>query len=779
MQDKYLEKINFYQILSSVFSYVAISDTIELLSSQKMLKNEEELNKICFLVNLIGNLVEIYDEYPNSYLESIGDSISFLFKENSRVSIEEISNIIFFLQEVLRINFFLDRNEFKAKNENESLKDLLFLDSSLRHLLEVLSEYIDTDELKIRGGVSKDYDEIDFEIKKLDKRTEKQVKGIIALNLEYLTSTLVYYKSDRYTVALKASFKNKIKGNVISISASGETFYIEPSEIVSQNSRLTFLRLEKTRIILRILHDLSDEIRKQIVLLKELYNKFLYYDSLKARAIYGTKTRGIFPNIGTRLNILNARHPLIQNAKEINFCPLKNKVVVITGPNAGGKTATLKTVALLSSMFQFGIPVPVGEGSTFKIFDNIFIDIGDEQSIEDSLSTFSSHMRNVACILMQATFDSLVVFDEFCSGTDIEQGQALAIAILEHLININCHVIISTHYNALKYFAYTHEGVINASMQMNLERMEPNYNLIFSLPGESFAFSVASNSSINPDIILRAQEIYSSNKTEVHELLAKLANKEREIYVLEEKLKNKLKLIELKEIKLSDLQEGLILKEKNIEETLINEQKEFLNYSRKTLENLVRELKEGKVDLHKNKEFICNVTDRIASKTSKVELLAKEFASDFEFKVGDRVRVSNPSVLGEIVGITKKGVVVNTGAFNITVLSSNLERALIKEEDRKTVKKNFSFPLQSYGSESLELTLDIRGMRVVEAIDFLSKKIDNMLLGNVGKFEIIHGKGEGLLMAGVHEFLKSLKFVKKYYFSHPSDGGVGKTIVEI
>ncbi|UGQ15808.1 endonuclease MutS2 [Borrelia sp. RT5S] len=779
MQDKYLEKINFYQILSSVSSYVAIPDTISLLNSQKMLSREEELNKICFLVNLIGNLVEIYDEYPNSYLESIGDSISFLFKENSRVSIEEISNIIFFLQEVLRINFFLDRNEFKAKNENESLKDLLFLDSSLRHLLEVLSEYVDTDELKIRGGVSKDYDEIDFEIKKLDKRTEKQVKGIIALNSEYLTSTLVYYKSDRYTVALKASFKNKIKGNVISISASGETFYIEPSEIVSQNSRLTFLRLEKTRIILRILHDLSDEIRKQIVLLKELYNKFLYYDSLKARAIYGMKTRGIFPNIGTRLNILNARHPLIQNAKEINFCPLKNKVVVITGPNAGGKTATLKTVVLLSSMFQFGIPVPVGEGSTFKIFDNIFIDIGDEQSIENSLSTFSSHMRNVACILMQATLDSLVVFDEFCSGTDIEQGQALAIAILEHLININCHVIISTHYNALKYFAYTHEGVINASMQMNLERMEPNYNLIFSLPGESFAFSVASNSSIHPDIILRAQEIYSSNKTEVHELLAKLANKEREIYVHEEKLKNKLKLIELKEIKLSDLQEGLILKEKNIEETLINEQKEFLNYSRKTLENLVRELKEGKVDLRKNKEFICNVTDRIESKTSKVELLAKEFASDVEFKVGDRVRVSNPSVLGEIVGITKKGVVVNTGAFNITVSSSNLERVLIKKEDRKTVKKNFSFPLQSYGSESLELTLDIRGMRVVEAIDFLSKKIDNMLLGNVGKFEIIHGKGEGLLMAGVHEFLKSLKFVKKYYFSHPSDGGVGKTIVEI
>ncbi|WP_174220822.1 endonuclease MutS2 [Borrelia turcica] len=779
MQDKYLEKINFYQILSIVSSYVVISDTINLFNSQRMLKEKEELNKICFFVKLIRNLIEVYDEYPNSYLESISDSIVLLLKENSRVSIEEIRNIIFFLEEVLRINFFLDRNEFKAKNEIGSLKDLLFLDPSLKHLLGVLSRYIDTDELKIKRGVVKDYDEIDFEIKNLDKRIEKQIKKIIALNSEYLTSTLVYYKSDKYTIALKASFKNKIKGNVISISSSGETFYIEPNEIVSENNRLSFLNIEKTRIILRILHELSDEIRKQIVLLKGLYNNFLYYDSLKARAIYGIKTQGVFPIIGTNLNILNARHPLIQNAKEINFCPSENRVVVITGPNAGGKTATLKTVALLSAMFQFGIPVPVDESSTFKIFDNIFIDIGDEQSIENSLSTFSSHMSNISYILKKATIDSLLIFDEFCSGTDIEQGQSLAVAMLEYLIKINCYVIISTHYNALKYFAYTHEGIINASMQMNLERMEPNYNLIFSLPGESFAFSVASKSSIHPDIILRAQEIYSSSKTEVNEILERLTDKEREIYLLEEKLKNKLKLIELKENEIDSIQEKILLKEKNIEEKLINEQKNFLNYSRKTLENLVREIKEGSVYFHKNKEFISSIADRISGKTAKVELLTKEIATNIEFKVGDKVRVTNPSTLGEIVSITKKGFIVNTGVFNITVSSSNLEKVLNKKEPKGALKKDFSFSFESQDDDLLSMTLDIRGMRVVEAIDFLSKKIDNMVLRNVGKFEIIHGKGEGLLMTSVHEFLKELKFVKKYYFSHPSDGGAGKTIVEI
>ncbi|WP_199911285.1 endonuclease MutS2 [Candidatus Borreliella tachyglossi] len=777
MQDKYLKKIDFYQILSSITSYVSIPDTINLLKTQRILKTEEEINRICFFVKLLRNLIEVYDTYPNSYLESINDSIVLLLKENSRVSIEELKNIILFLEEISRINSFLDRNEFKIRGVTD-LKDLLFLDPSLKNLLEVLCQYIDIDEFQIKRGVVKEYDEIDFEIKSLDKKIEKQIKGMIGLNSEYLTSTLVYYKSDKYTIALRASFKNKIKGNIISISSSGETFYIEPNEIVTENNRLSFLSFEKTRIVLKILQELSDKIREHIILLKGIYNKFLYYDSLKARAIYGIKTQGIFPNIDSKLNILNARHPLIHCAKEISFCALENRVVIITGPNAGGKTATLKTVALLSTMFQFGIPIPANESSTFKIFDNIFIDIGDEQSITNSLSTFSSHMSNISYILEHSTKDSLLIFDEFCSGTDIEQGQSLAIAILEHLIDVNACVIISTHYNALKYFAYTHECVVNASMQMDLEKMEPNYNLIFSLPGDSFAFSVAEKSSVDPAIIFRAQEIYASNKTEINEILERLSEKEREIYLLEKKLKDKCKLIELKEIEIDSIRENLVLKEKQIEEKLINEQKEFLAGSRKTLENLVREIKEGNVYTDKNREFISNITEKIVDKTTKIELLSQEIATRVKLKVGDRVRVSNSNVLGEIVGITKKGFVVNTGAFNITVFSSNLEKVLNIKESRRDQKRNFSFSFDGQ-DDSLSLTVDIRGMKVTEAIDFLGKKIDNMLLRNVSKFEIIHGKGEGLLMTGVHEFLTSLKFVKKYYFAHPSSGGAGKTIVEI
>lgn len=777
MQEKYLEKIDFYQILSSVASYVAISDTLNLLGDQQILKTEEEVNRVCCFVKLIKNLIEIYDEYPNSCLESISDSIILLLKEKSRISIEEIKNIIFFLREVLRIMLFLDRNEFKIQDEVEILKELLFVDPSLKHLLETLCKYIDLDELKIKRGVVKNYDEIDFEIRNLDKKIEKQLKQIISLNSQYLTSTLIYYKSGKYTIALKSSFKNKIKGNIISISSSGETFYIEPNDIVSENNRLGFLGFEKTRIVLKILQELSNEIRRHIVLLKSLYNKFLYYDSLKARAIYGIRNQGVFPRFDSNINIINARHPLIQHAKSINFCPLNNKVVVITGPNAGGKTATLKTVALLSAMFQFGIPVPVDESSTFKIFDNILVDIGDDQSIANSLSTFSSHMNNIAYILKYATRDSLLIFDEFCSGTDIEQGQALAVALLEHLIDINSCVIISTHYNALKYFAYTHEFVVNASMQMDLDKMEPNYNLMFSVPGESFAFSVASKSSIDANIVLRAREIHLSNKTGVNEILERLTKKEQEIHLLEEELKDKLKLIELKEIEINNIRNNIILKEKDLEERLINEQKEFLKNSRKILENLVREIKEGSVCTTKNKEFISNITDNIITKTTKIRLLNQEIATKIEFRVGDKVRVAGLNASGEIIGVTKKGFIVNTGVFKITVSSSNLEKILDDKKSKNDRDKNFSFSFENQDDE-LSLTVDIRGMRVVEAIDFLNRKIDNMLLRNVCKFEIIHGKGEGLLMEGVHAFLRDVKFVKKYYFAHPSDGGVGKTIVE-
>ncbi|APR65264.1 endonuclease MutS2 [Borrelia anserina] len=779
MQEIYLEKIDFYQILSSVSSYVAISDTVNLLSKQQIWKTEEEVNRICLCVQLIKNLIEVYDEYPSSCLESISDSIALLIKENSRVSIEEIKNIIVFLREVLKIVFFLDRNEFKVQSEVKTLRELLFVDSSLEHLLETLCMYIDVDELKIKLGVVKEYDEIDFEIKNLSKKIEKKIKQIIGLNSEYLTSTLIYYKSGKYTIALKSSFKNKIKCNIVSMSSSGQTFYVEPDEIISENDKLCFLSFEKTRVVLRILQELSDKIRQHILLLETLYNNFLYYDSLRVRAVYGIKSQGIFPKFGSNLNIVNARHPLIQNAKSVSFCPLNNRAVIITGPNAGGKTATLKTVALLSAMLQFGIPIPVDESSTFKIFDNILVDIGDNQSIANSLSTFSSHMNNIAYILKCATRDSLLIFDEFCSGTDIEQGQALAVAILEHLMNIGSFVIVSTHYNALKYFAYTHEFVINASMQMDLDKMEPNYNLIFSVPGESFAFSVANNASISPEILLKAKEIYSSNKTEVNEILERLSDKEREIHLLEEKLKDKLHLIELKEIEINNIRNNIILKERDLEERLINEQKEFLKGSRKILENLVREVREGSICTVKNKEFIANIMDNITAKAIKIKLLNQEVVTNVgvEFKVGDKVRVSGSNSSGEIIGVTKKGFIVNTGVFNITVSSSNLEKIFDNKNSKNGYKKNFSFSFEGQDDE-LNLTIDIRGMRVFEAIDFLNRKIDNILLKNVCRFEIIHGKGEGLLVKGVHSFLKNVKFIKKYYFAHPSDGGVGKTIVE-
>ncbi|WP_038364252.1 endonuclease MutS2 [Borrelia persica] len=775
MQEKYLEKIDFDQILSSVASYVTTSDTLKLLSEQQILKTEREVNQICSFVKIIKNLIEVYEEYPNSYLESINDSIVMLLKSNSRISIEEVKNIILFLKEILKIMLFLEKNELKTQSEIEVLKNLLFVDPNLKSLLEILCKYVDIDELTIKHGVDKKYDEINFEIGNLNKKIEKQIKQIIGLHSNYLTSTLVYYKSGKCTIALKSSFKKKIKGNIISISSSGETLYVEPNEIVSENNRLSFLNFEKTRIVFKILQELSDEIRKHIVLLKSLYDNFIYYDSLKSRAIYGIHNKGIFPKFNDNLNIVNARHPLIDNAKPINFSPLNNRVVVITGPNAGGKTATLKTVALLSAMLQFGIPIPVDESSTFKVFDNILVDIGDEQSIVNSLSTFSSHMKNIAYILEHATKDSLLIFDEFCSGTDIEQGQALAIAILEYLIDISAFVIISTHYSALKYFAYTHEYVINASMQMNLDSMEPNYNLMFSVPGKSFAFNVASKSFIDPNIISRAKDIYACNKTEVNEILERLTEKEREIYLLDERVKDKLKFVELKESEINDIRNNLILRERDLEKNFLNEQKEFLKKSRQTLENLVREIKEGNVSTLKNKEFMADISDNIAAKVAKIKTLNHEIADKVEFRVGDRVRVSGSS--GEIIGVTKKGFIVNTGVFKITVAADSLEKILDNNKLSKDCKKKFSVSFEEQ-DDILSLTVDIRGMRVVEAIDFLGKKIDNMLLRNVSRFEIIHGKGEGLLMEGVHAFLKDITFIKKYYFAHPNDGGVGKTIVE-
>ncbi|MCD2378828.1 endonuclease MutS2, partial [Borreliella burgdorferi] len=682
-----------------------------------------------------------------------------------------------FLDEVLRINLFLHKNSDIKHLNVQILSDLLFLNPELKNLLNELKEHIDVDALELKSGVVKEYDSIEFEIKNLNRRVENQIKKIISLNAEYLTSNFVCYKSNKYTLALKSNFKGKIKGNIISISSSGETFYIEPNDIVNANNRLNYLSLEKERIILKILRNLSAKVHSNIVLLDNLYNNFLYYDSLKARAIYGIKTKGVFPEISNVLNIFDAHHPLLKDSKAITFTPAENRVVIITGPNAGGKTVTLKTIGLLSAMFQFGIPIVVGEFSTFKIFDNIFIDIGDEQSISNSLSTFSSHMSNISYILKHTTKDSLVIFDEFCSGTDIDQGQALAISILEYLININSYVLISTHYNALKYFAYTHEGVVNASMRMDLETMQPNYNLIFSIPGESYAFNVASKALIDRSIVIRANEIYSSQKTEINEILEKLIEKEKDLLLIKESMDKKLIQIELQEKELENFYQDLLLREKNIETKLLNEQNEFLKNSRKVLENLVREIKEGNINVAKNKAFISDLEKNVDLKTNKVNSLNNKRNVVADFKIGDKVRIVNSNAKGKIVGISKKKITVNVGAFNVSVSSSEISLENFKE--KKENGKNFNFSIDYNKENLLSFTIDIRGMRSVDALDFLNKKIDNIILNGINKFEIIHGKGEGHLMREVHNLLKELKFIRKYYFAHPSDGGSGKTIVEI
>ncbi|MCD2401944.1 endonuclease MutS2 [Borreliella burgdorferi] len=776
-QDKYLKNIDFYEILSLVSKYVSNPDTVNLLSNQKILKTKESLEKIFSFVSLIRMLFESCKGYPNSFINSLKYPISLLLKENSRVSIENLRDIIVFLDEVLRINLFLHKNSDIKHLNVQILSDLLFLNPELKNLLNELKEHIDVDALELKSGVVKEYDSIEFEIKNLNRRVENQIKKIISLNAEYLTSNFVCYKSNKYTLALKSNFKGKIKGNIISISSSGETFYIEPNDIVNANNRLNYLSLEKERIILKILRNLSAKVHSNIVLLDNLYNNFLYYDSLKARAIYGIKTKGVFPEISNVLNIFDAHHPLLKDSKAITFTPAENRVVIITGPNAGGKTVTLKTIGLLSAMFQFGIPIVVSESSTFKIFDNIFIDIGDEQSISNSLSTFSSHMSNISYILKHTTKDSLVIFDEFCSGTDIDQGQALAISILEYLININSYVLISTHYNALKYFAYTHEGVVNASMRMDLETMQPNYNLIFSIPGESYAFNVASKALIDRSIVIRANEIYSSQKTEINEILEKLIEKEKDLLLIKESMDKKLIQIELQEKELENFYQDLLLREKNIETKLLNEQNEFLKNSRKVLENLVREIKEGNINVAKNKAFISDLEKNVDLKTNKVNSLNNKRNVVADFKIGDKVRIVNSNAKGKIVGISKKKITVNVGAFNVSVSSSEISLENFKE--KKENGKNFNFSIDYNKENLLSFTIDIRGMRSVDALDFLNKKIDNIILNGINKFEIIHGKGEGHLMREVHNLLKELKFIRKYYFAHPSDGGSGKTIVEI
>jgi DNA mismatch repair protein MutS2 len=624
-----------------------------------------------------------------------------------------------------------------------------------------------------------------------------------------LQSELPSQRDGRLVLAVKANFRGRFRGIVHEVSSTGQTIFVEPEEVVEKNNELLIENRRLEAEIRRVLRELTGRIAPHSGAMKGFYAGVLFLGSIRANARYGHERKSVFsldvPEIQPdQLILKQARHPLLgSRAVPMDlFMSGGIRTVIVTGPNTGGKTVALKTVGLLAMMNQFGLALPAAEGTVLPVFDGIYADIGDEQSLSQSLSTFSSHMTNIADILRRTTGGSLVLLDELGSGTDPEEGSAIAMAILDHFIEAKTRLIVTTHHGILKNYGYTREGVENASMEFDSRTLSPTYKIVMGIPGESRAVDIASGNGLPRELVERARSYLDEERSDVSALIAGLKEKRRELDTAAEAGKKEERRLQ-EERRMADLKElRLRQKEVQLRSDGAGSLRRLLGESRKTLENLVRELKEGEPDREKTlrvKEFLSGLEasvraedaglerEEIALREERLRLEegassgGPEFSGVKALEPGAEVLAGEGRRRGRVIRLDRKG---SGGAPSSWIVEIGSLKMSFPERELVPAPRDNSVSGAAWAADlapgaPVQIELNLMGMRLPDALEALGRQIDAAVLGGLREFSVVHGKGDGILSKGVHDFLKKDARVGDYYFSRPEAGGFGRTEVTL
>ncbi|NLK87598.1 MAG: endonuclease MutS2 [Clostridiaceae bacterium] len=606
-----------------------------------------------------------------------------------------------------------------------------------------------------------------------------------------MQESLVTIRGDRYVVPVKAECRNEVPGLVHDSSASGATVYVEPMAVVEANNNIKQLKIKEQIEIERILHELTSDVAEIVEPLKINMSIFAALDFAFAKAKLSLDYNCVCPRLNDekRIKIKKGRHPLLDSKTVVPidlWAGESFNTLVVTGPNTGGKTVTLKTVGLFTLMAQAGLHVPAAEGTELSIFHDIFADIGDEQSIEQSLSTFSSHMKNIVKILSEADDRSLVLFDELGAGTDPTEGAALAMSILENLHDTGAITVATTHYSELKVYALTTEGVENACCEFDVETLRPTYNLLIGVPGKSNAFAISKRLGLQEEILDRAREFLSGEEIQFEDVLMKIeknrseSEKERlqaESYRLEiEGLKKELeqqkqKLHTQKERLLREAREEarrILLNAKQDTESMLEEMKRAAKEQDEILQN--KAAMEVRARLR-------NSIGELESSLSENLMPRKGFVKPPEnLKPGDSVLIINLNQKGTVVNPPDKDgeAIIQAGIMKINVHVSNLK---LVDDQAAEIQKIGSGRIGMNKAMHISTQTDIRGMNVEEAVLELGKFLDDAAIAGLSEVTIVHGKGTGMLRNGVHQYLRSNRHVKSFRLGKYGEGESGVTIV--
>lgn len=632
-------------------------------------------------------------------------------------------------------------------------------------------------------------------------RVHTQLNSILNSSRTYLQDAVITMRDGRYCLPVKAEYKSQVPGMVHDQSSTGSTVFIEPLAIVKLNNELRELEIQEKREIEFVLAALSsqlmpytDAILSDLSILAEL-------DFIFAKAALSRHYNCVEPKFNNKryINIKDGRHPLL-NPKQV--VPINIWVgdsfdlLIVTGPNTGGKTVSLKTVGLFTLMGQSGLHIPAFEGSELAVFDNVFADIGDEQSIEQNLSTFSAHMTNIVSILNEADANSLCLFDELCSGTDPTEGAALAIAVLNFLHNMTCRTIATTHYSELKVFALTAPGVENACCEFNVETLRPTYRLLIGIPGKSNAFAISRKLGLPDYIIDEAKNQMEQKDESFEDLLANLENsrvtieKEREeiaSYKQEiETLKNRL---QQKEERFSEQKEKMLSKAREEAQKILQDAKDTADQTIRNINKLATSSgvnKELEAERTKLRGKIQDVDKKLAVKKTAAP---KKAVSAKKLRLGDTVRVLSMNLKGTVSSLpnAKGDLYVQMGILRSLVNIRDLEMVEEASITGPGLSGTHTGASRGSGSGSSKIKMsksfsvspevNLIGMTVDEAIPVLDKYLDDAYLAHLPQVRVVHGRGTGALKAGVHRHLKKLSYVKEFRLGEFGEGDTGVTIV--
>ncbi|MDG0874435.1 endonuclease MutS2 [Paenibacillus thiaminolyticus] len=662
----------------------------------------------------------------------------------------------------------------------ETISDQKQLEEDIRQCIDEQGEILDQASFEL-ASIRRD---LRIGETRIREKLEAMIRSSNAAKM--LQEQLITIRNDRYVIPVKQEYRSHYGGIVHDQSGSGATLFIEPEAIVAMNNKLRETKLREEREIERILSRLTEQVGLLADVLEYDTGAVETLDFMFAKARLAREMKASLPRMNDRgfLKLWKARHPLIPADQVVPIdVELGNSYtsILVTGPNTGGKTVTLKTIGLLNLMAMSGLFIPAEDGSQMCVFDAIYADIGDEQSIEQSLSTFSSHLTNIIRILKHMTPKSLVLLDEVGAGTDPAEGSALAIAILEHIHRLGCRMVATTHYSELKAYAYERKGVINASMEFDVQTLRPTYRLLVGVPGRSNAFAIAERLGLPKPIIDHARGEVTEEDMRVETMIASLEdNRLKAEAERETASKLRMELEAMRQKLTRELEKQEAEREKR-QEQAEEKARAIVDKARREAQEIIAELRQLAMEGVQVKEhMLTEARKRLDEAAPEAKLAAKpkrDAKPVRRIEAGDDVRVYSLNQKGSVVELAGEEAVVQLGIMKMKVPLADLELLSSAKSAAKPVQSGAN--VKRTRGESVRSELDLRGANLEEALMEVDRFLDEALLGNLGQVFIIHGKGTGVLRSGIQEFLRKHKHVKSFRIGSFGEGGTGVTVAEL